>query len=90
MATALITGASSGIGEEFARQLAERGHDLVLVARNETKLRQVAAALDWVNVEVLPADLSKAADTDRVAARLSQSERPISLLVNNAGFGLTR
>ena len=88
MATALITGASSGIGEEFARQLAERGHDLVLVARNETKLRQVAAALDWVNVEVLPADLSKAADTDRVAARLSQSERPISLLVNNAGFGL--
>lgn len=88
MATALITGASSGIGLEFARQLAARGHNLVLVARNEQKLQEVAASLEWVKVEVLSADLAEEADTQKVAERLRSTDQPVSLLVNNAGFGL--
>jgi len=73
MGTALITGASSGIGLEFARQLAGAGHNLVLVARNETRLNEVADTLRrdaGVKVEVLPADLSEPADLARVIARL--------------------
>src|SRR3954454_5151397 len=77
---ALITGASAGIGAAYADRLATRGYDLVLVARSEDKLRELAASLP-TEVEVLPADLTNAADLERVAARLAG----VDLFVNNAG-----
>ncbi|MFF3063930.1 SDR family NAD(P)-dependent oxidoreductase [Oerskovia sp. NPDC057915] len=95
MATALITGASAGLGLEFAWQLATARHDLVLVARDEDRLERVAAqirAAAGVRVQVLPADLSVPDDVARVAARLTVLEedeagqRPVGLLVNNAGY----
>jgi short-subunit dehydrogenase len=90
MGTALVTGGTSGIGAEFARQLAARGHDLVLVARDEKRLDAMATEFRALGreVEVLPADLSKARDTDRVAKRLADPKRPVDILINNAGYGL--
>ena len=91
MATALITGASAGLGLEFAWQLATARHDVVLVARDADRLdrlaRQLRAAAG-VRAEVLAADLSVRSDVDRVADRLRDPQRPVGLLVNNAGFGL--
>jgi NAD(P)-dependent dehydrogenase (short-subunit alcohol dehydrogenase family) len=89
--TALITGASSGIGAEFARQLAARGMDLVLIARDKAALSTLAIALrdqHGVEVEVLGADLLAPRQRDRVIRRLTDPEHPIDMLVNNAGFGL--
>jgi len=88
MATALITGGTSGIGAEFARQLAARGHDIVLVARDRARLDAMAAELRATGraVEILVADLAKPKDTDRVAARLADPQHPIDFFVNNAGF----
>lgn len=85
-----MTGATSGIGAAFARALATRGWDLVLVARDEARLRSEAAGYRAAGrqVEVLRADLSDRADVARVAARLEDAERPIDLLVNNAGFSV--
>lgn len=92
MGTALITGASEGIGLEFAWQLAEAQHNLVLVARRRQKLEEIAAKihnLAGVKVEVLAADLSTQAGVDAVAERIRSTQLPpIGLLVNNAGFGL--
>lgn len=88
MATALVTGASSGLGAEFARQLAARGADLVIVARDRPALEGLAvavAARHGVRVEVLVADLLDDAALARVEARLSDG---VDILVNNAGFGL--
>jgi short-subunit dehydrogenase len=86
--TTLVTGASSGLGAEFARQLAARGSDLVLVARSQDRLAALADALrarHQVAVTTLPADLSLAGDVGRVVACIRATE--IHLLVNNAGFG---
>ena len=70
MATALITGGTSGIGAEFARAYARRGVDLVLVARDSERLAEMAAELSSVSVETISADLSDRVAVDRVAARL--------------------
>jgi uncharacterized protein len=83
---ALVTGASEGIGAGFARALADRGVDLVLVARREHRLRRLGDTLP-VDVEVLAADLAVPDGRATVAARLRERYRPVDLLVNNAGFG---
>lgn len=85
---ALVTGASAGLGREFALQLARAGYDLVLVARDAARLEELAADLaarHGSSCEVLAADLARDDDTSRVVARIDAS--PIDLLVNNAGFG---
>ncbi|TSD61378.1 SDR family oxidoreductase [Variovorax sp. KBS0712] len=87
--TALITGASSGIGAVYADRLARRGFDLILVARNRERLDALAAKLSdetGRKVEVLPADLSDRKDIASVEAVL-RTRGDITLLVNNAGFG---
>jgi len=86
---ALITGASSGIGAEFANQLAARGYDLVLVARREDRLKQVADSMRQahaITTEVLPADLASDEGLARVEQRITAAEN-LDLLVSNAGFG---
>jgi uncharacterized protein len=87
--TALVTGASTGIGAVYADRLAQRGYDLVLVARSQDRLDQVAAKIrssTGRNVETLKADLAHPADVNRVAHRLS-TDGSIAALVNNAGIG---
>lgn len=90
MGTALVTGATSGIGAAFARALARRGWDLVLVARDEARLEREAGTYRAAGrtVEVLRADLADRRDVDRVAVRLEDPDRPVDLLVNNAGFSV--
>ncbi|MET3719605.1 short-subunit dehydrogenase [Arthrobacter sp. UYEF21] len=91
--TALITGASAGLGAEFARQLAAQGHHVVLVARDRTRLEQTAADLEQrygTTAEVLPADLTDDGGMAAVVGRLTAVDRPVGILVNNAGIGLLR
>jgi uncharacterized protein len=87
--TALVTGASSGIGKVYADRLAHRGYDLILVARDKERLDALAAQLKaaaGVNVEVFQADLTAKTDLLRVEQRL-RDDTSITLLVNNAGLG---
>ncbi|MBG0832478.1 SDR family oxidoreductase [Planomonospora sp. ID67723] len=88
--TALVTGASSGIGMEFARQLAGRGHDVVLVARSADRLERLAGELrdaHGVRAEVVVQDLSAPDAASAVAEELAARGLSVDLLVNNAGFG---
>jgi short-subunit dehydrogenase len=84
---ALVTGASSGIGAALARRLAERGHDLVVVARDVTRLEKLAADLPGVDVEILGADLQQPEQLANVEERLAATDRPVDKLINNAGYG---
>ncbi|MCU1253592.1 MAG: short-chain dehydrogenase/reductase [Edaphobacter sp.] len=87
--SALITGASTGIGSVYAHRLSERGYDLILVARDQQRLSKLAndiTAKTGRKVETLAADLTERADLKRVEERL-RSDRSITALVNNAGFG---
>ena len=91
MATALITGGTSGIGAAFARALAAHGHDLVLVARNVDRLSEMSTELKEryaINVETIVADLAVRDEVIRIAERLASVEQPIDMLINNAGFGI--
>lgn len=88
LSTVLITGASSGIGAVYAQRFAQRGHDLVLVARDQTRLESLASRLraeHGVAVDILRADLSQADDTRLVEKRLREDAR-IGVLINNAGI----
>lgn len=91
MGTALVTGASSGIGEAFAKQLAFLGNDLIIVARREERLRKLAEKLSSehnVKVDVLVADLTNDEDVARVVQTITEHD-DLTLLVNNAGFGIS-
>ena len=88
--TALITGASSGIGEDFARALAIEGSDLILVARSEDKLKAIAQRITkdhGADVEVIVADLGQVSPGAALAAEVAKRGYQVDLLVNNAGFG---
>lgn len=91
MATALITGATAGLGRAFVERLARDGHDVVLVARDHDRMLAQAddlRAAHGVDVEVLPADLGDLDACRRVEVRLADRDRPVDLLVNNAGYSL--
>jgi uncharacterized protein len=88
--TALVTGASSGIGAEIARELASRGHGLTLVARRKDKLEELAnrlAAEHDVRTETIAADLAERSQRDRLAAEIGGLGLMVEILVNNAGYG---
>ena len=89
--TALITGATAGIGESFSRLLAQEGFDLILIARDEARLEERARDLGRMHpnlrIETLRADLTVEADIERVESRAS---RGVDVLINNAGFGINK
>lgn len=87
---ALITGASSGIGAEFARQLAAKGYDLILVARRKDRLEKLAASLMDIypiQAEIFPVDLSNQTDLQQLVNKISTMDS-LEIVVNNAGFGV--
>lgn len=86
-AAALVTGASSGLGDEFARQLAERGYRLALVARSEDKLRALADEIGG-DAEVFPCDLADPAARERLVQEVDARGLTVEVMVNNAGFGV--
>ncbi len=89
--TALVTGASSGMGVDFARELAQRGCNLILVARREEKLREVQEELSkqyGVEVAVIPIDLAETDAPQRLYDEIKSQGKAVDVLVNNAGFGI--
>lgn len=87
---ALITGASSGIGAEFARQLASQGFDLILIARRKEKLEELSKMLNAkysITANVLVADLSKLSENEKIISKIIELNN-LDILVNNAGFGI--
>lgn len=89
--TALVTGATAGIGASFARFLASKGYDLVLVARDEARLQESAQMLKaefGVTSEILRADLANIQELKLVEDRIKSATNPIDVLINNAGFGI--
>ena len=89
-ATVLVTGASSGIGEAFARNLANRGADLILTARSEDKLHQIARELSErheIQVHVFPGDLSLSDTPQQLWGQVQAASLSVDVLINNAGFG---
>jgi len=91
MGTALVTGASAGLGRALAIEIAARGHDVVLVARDGARLTELADDIErqqGVTADVLVADLTDRAQLAKVAERVADRTHPIDLLVNNAGFGI--
>lgn len=89
--TALITGGSAGIGAAFARVFAERGHDVVLVARRRDALEAIAGQLEarhGIRAHVFPADLADPATAERLFEAVRNAGIDVSILVNNAGFGV--
>jgi len=89
--TALVTGATAGLGAEFARQLAADGYDLVLVARDTDRLEQIGDELTRLHgrkVKLIGADLTTEEGCTAVAERIEQRDEPVDVLVNNAGFGM--
>lgn len=90
---AVVTGASSGIGWEMGKQLAARGYDLLLVARREERLRQLAGLIEsehQVRAGTLPVDLAVAGERRQLLSMIASEKDRLSLLVNNAGFGAVR
>src|SRR5215213_158389 len=88
---ALVTGASSGIGEQLARGLAGRGHGVTLVARREDRLRALAEELareHGIRAEVVPCDLTDPAARDALEEQVASLGLTVDVLVNNAGFGV--
>ena len=83
---ALVTGASSGIGRDMCKILSAQGTDLIIVARRQDRLEELAAQLE-TDVEILVADLTKQSDIEAVAKRLQDESKPVDLLINNAGLG---
>ncbi|GAA0359642.1 SDR family NAD(P)-dependent oxidoreductase [Bacillus horti] len=88
--TALVTGASSGIGEVFAHELAKKGCNLILVARTQERLEQLARVLEemyTINAVVIPMDLGRFDAAGRIAQEVSNLGLSVDILINNAGFG---
>jgi short-subunit dehydrogenase len=93
MAIALITGATAGIGAQYARLLAREGFDLILVARDKNRLSTTAKTLSkefGIKVDLLPADLTKPVQLEKVRSRLGDVKKPVDVLINNAGFGINK
>jgi short-subunit dehydrogenase len=93
MAIALITGATAGIGAQYARLLAREGFDLILVARDKNRLSTTAKTLSkefGIKVDLLPADLTKPVQLEKVRNRLGDVKKPVDVLINNAGFGINK
>ena len=91
MSTALVTGATAGLGAEFARQLAAAGNNVILVARDEARLESTSVALTerfGADVEVIVADLCTDSGCAAVQHRIADAQRPVDIVVNNAGFGM--
>ena len=91
--TALVTGASSGIGLDLAKRFAAEGYDVALVARSEGKLKEVAAAIEAehkVRAHVVTADLAQPGAADALVATLEARGIEVDVLVNNAGYALVR
>ena len=84
--TALITGASSGIGEAFARLFAQEGFNLILTARSEDKLKSLSDSLDGIETELVIADLSESQGIGKLIREVDEKGKSIDIIVNNAGM----